>query len=51
VGVEIVPNQDNRATELLVSGVQQGGVIGLGEVTPFSLAAAVDAEALVWWRP
>src|SRR3954467_9862005 len=30
--------------ELLVCGVQQGGVVGFGEATPFTLAAAVGPE-------
>jgi hypothetical protein len=31
VGVRIVPDEDERAAELLVGGIQQPGVTGLGE--------------------
>jgi hypothetical protein len=46
VGVEVVPDEDERPAELLVRVVQEPGVVGLGE--PLALvagpaAAGVDA--------
>jgi hypothetical protein len=31
MGIEVIPHDDDGAGELLVRGVQQPGVIGLGE--------------------
>jgi hypothetical protein len=45
-GVQVVPHDHQRAAELLVGGVQQLGVAGLGEALALVLAAcaaAVDA--------
>ena len=44
VGIEIVPDDHDRAGELLMGGIQQPGVVGLGE--PFALVLAA-AAALV----
>jgi hypothetical protein len=43
VGIEVVPDQDERAAELLVRGVQEPGVVRLGE----ALAPVVPASAKV----
>jgi len=46
VGIQAVPHHHERAAELLVRGVQQAGVVGLGEalalVVPASAVGAVD---------
>lgn len=41
VRVQIVPDQDNRPTQLLVSGIEQGGVVGFGEPLLLFLASSV----------
>ena len=46
-----VPDHHNRGVELLMRGVQQGGVVGFGEAAPFALAAAVGSETVDQPRP
>jgi hypothetical protein len=45
VGVQPVPDQDDRAAELLVRGVQKAGVVRLGE--PLALIAPPGAVRAV----
>ena len=40
VGIQVVPDDHERAAELLVRGVQQPGVVRLGEALALVLAAA-----------
>jgi hypothetical protein len=44
VGVQVVPDQYERAAELLVRGIQQPGVTGLGEA--LALAGQVPASGV-----
>lgn len=45
--VQIVPDQDDRAAELLVCGVQQAGVVSLVEaLAPTFGGAAVEVDAV-----
>jgi hypothetical protein len=43
VGIEVVPYDHQRAGELVVRGIQQGGVVGLGEAFPSVVAAGTSA--------
>jgi hypothetical protein len=51
VGVQVVPHHHQRAAELLVRGVQQLRVAGLGEALAPLLAVvhAVDQPGAVAW--
>src|SRR3712207_7297374 len=57
VGVEVVPDQHKRAAELLMRGVEQGGVVGLGEaLAPAAVPARseerrVGKECRSRWSP
>jgi hypothetical protein len=44
--VQIIPDQHDRATQLLVRGIQQGGIVGLGETAALTLAAPVGQRAV-----
>jgi hypothetical protein len=44
VGVEVVPDQDDRGMQLLVRGGDQAGVIGFGHAAALALASPVDAH-------
>jgi Na+-translocating ferredoxin:NAD+ oxidoreductase RnfC subunit len=47
VRVQVVPDQDDRAAELLVRGIEQAGVVGLGEaLAPAFGGAAVEVDAV-----
>ena len=44
VGVQVVPDQDDRGMQFLVRGGDQAGVIGFGHRAALAFAAAVDAD-------
>jgi hypothetical protein len=44
MGVQVVPDQHDRAAELLVGGVEQAGVVGLGRA--FASAGAAPAAGM-----
>ena len=44
VGVQAVPDQDDRGLQLLVRGGDQPGVVCFGHRAALALAAAVDAD-------
>ena len=44
VGVQVVPDQDDRGMQLLVRGGDQAGVVGFGHRAALALAPAVDAD-------
>jgi hypothetical protein len=46
VGVQVVPDHHERAAELLVCGVEEPGVVNLGE----ALALALPCLRPVWVR-
>jgi hypothetical protein len=46
VGVQVVPDQDDRRAELLAGGVQQPGVVRLGEPLALVAAPAADVDAV-----
>jgi len=46
VGVEIVPDENDRGVQGSVRGGDQGGVVGLGHAGTVALAAAVDMDAV-----
>ena len=45
VGVQVIPDQDERPAKLLVRGVQEPGVVRLGE--PFAPVVTAPAAAVV----
>ncbi len=44
VGIQIVPDQDDRGMQLVVRGGDQAGVVGFGHGPALALAPAVDAD-------
>ena len=44
VGVQVVPDEDDRGFELIVRGGDQAGVVRFGHAAPLAFAAAVDAD-------
>src|SRR3712207_9542034 len=43
VGVELVPDQHDRPAEPLVGGIQEGGVVGLGQALAPTIAPAIGS--------
>jgi hypothetical protein len=43
---KIVPDQHDRTAELLVGGIEQGGIVSLGETASLTFAATVQADAV-----
>jgi hypothetical protein len=46
MSLTVVSHQHDRTGELLVSGIQQGGVVGLGEAAPFAFSSTMDFESV-----
>jgi hypothetical protein len=51
VGIEVIPDDYDRAGELLMRGVQEPGVARLGELFALVLAAAALVHAVDQPRP
>src|SRR5271157_2958325 len=44
VGVQVIPDQDDRGVQLVVRGGDQAGVVGFGHRAALAFAPAVDAD-------
>ena len=51
VGIQVVPDQDDRGLQLPVRGGDQLSVVGFGHGPALALAAAVDADPVIQVAP